>query len=49
MLLEMEEAEQQEINEDDLVEQEMREAEEDEWRSSREDDDIDRLEWEHEM
>jgi hypothetical protein len=32
---------------DDLVEQEMREAEEEEMNPSVEDDDIDRLEWEH--
>jgi hypothetical protein len=49
MLLEIEEAEQQEIEEDDLVEQEMRKMEEEEMNSSGEDDDIDRLEWEHEM
>jgi hypothetical protein len=49
MLLEIEEAEQQEINEDDQVEQEMRKMEEEESRPSGEDDDVDRLEWEHEM
>jgi hypothetical protein len=49
MLMEIEEAEQQEIDEDDLVEQEMRESEEEEMNPSGEDDDIDRLEWEHEM
>jgi hypothetical protein len=49
MQLEIEEAEQQEIDEDDLVEQEMQEAEEEEMNPSEEDDDVDRLEWEHEM
>jgi hypothetical protein len=49
MLMEIEEAEQQEIDEDDQVEQEMRKTEEEEMNPSGEDDDIDRLEWEHEM
>jgi hypothetical protein len=48
-LMEIEEAEQQEIDEDDQIEQEMRKAEEEEMNPSGEDDDIDRLEWEHEM
>jgi hypothetical protein len=49
MWLEIEKAEQEEMDEDEQAEQEMRKVEEEEMNPSAQDDDIDRLEWEHDM